>query len=79
LMTLHGQFEQNIGFLVAEHYDFGSAELINGLFRDLITVSPFTKSEGNQLSVTKICGSGANHAARSSRWLSACSGTGTAL
>jgi hypothetical protein len=48
LMTLHGQFEQNIGFLVAEHYDFGSAELINGLFRDLITVSPFTKFEGNQ-------------------------------
>ena len=33
---------------MAEHYDFGSAELINGLFRDLITVSPFTKSEGNR-------------------------------
>jgi hypothetical protein len=35
----------NIGFLVAEKYDFGTAQKINALYRALILISPFSKDE----------------------------------
>lgn len=35
----------NIGFLVAEKYDFGTAQKINALYKALLTVSPFSKDE----------------------------------
>ncbi|MBD2503046.1 hypothetical protein [Anabaena azotica] len=35
----------NIGFLVAEKYDFGTAQKINALYRALIMISPFSKDE----------------------------------
>jgi len=38
-------FKSSIGCLLAEQYDFGSANLINGLFRDLLAVTPFSKDE----------------------------------
>ena len=47
LVSLFGHLEDKIGFVVAEHYDFGSAALINGLFRDLLDVTPFSKDEGS--------------------------------
>jgi hypothetical protein len=34
-----------LGFLIAEEYDFGSAKAINGLFGDLLKVSPFSKDD----------------------------------
>jgi hypothetical protein len=46
VVALLGQFERNIGFLIAEQYDFGSPEKINGLFRDLLNVTPFSQDEG---------------------------------
>lgn len=32
-----------LGFLIAEEYDFGSAKTINGLFQDLLSITPFSK------------------------------------
>ncbi len=34
-----------LGFIIAERLDFGSGKLINGLFTDLLGVTPFSKSE----------------------------------
>ncbi len=34
---------RNLGFILAEKYDFGSALSINGNFRDLIAITPFSK------------------------------------
>jgi hypothetical protein len=48
LVSLFGHFEDKVGFVVAEQYDFGSATLINGLFRDLLDVTPFSKDEGEE-------------------------------
>lgn len=35
----------NLGAVIAEQYDFGSATKINGLFRDLVGATPFSKDE----------------------------------
>lgn len=48
LVSLFGHIEDKVGFVVAEQYDFGSGTLINGLFRDLLNVTPFSKDEGDQ-------------------------------
>jgi hypothetical protein len=45
VISLYGTFDRNIGFVISEQYDFGSGELINGLFRDLLRVTPFSKDE----------------------------------
>lgn len=45
VISLNGEFEKNIGFVIAEQYDFGSAKSINGLFRDLLLISPFCEKE----------------------------------
>ena len=45
VISLDGDFEKNIGFVLAEKYDFGSAKSINGLFRDLLLISPFSEDE----------------------------------
>ncbi len=34
-----------LGSLVAEQFDFGAAKKINGLFLDLVAISPFSKDE----------------------------------
>jgi hypothetical protein len=36
---------RRLGFVIAEEYDFGSAKLINGLFNDLLKITPFSKAE----------------------------------
>ncbi|WP_183560896.1 hypothetical protein [Mucilaginibacter sp. SP1R1] len=38
-------FKKNVGFLLAESYDFGSPKAINSLFCDILKVSPFSKDE----------------------------------
>ena len=45
IISFDGEFERNIGFVLAEQYDFGSAKSINGLFHDLILVTPFNAEE----------------------------------
>ena len=37
-----------LGSLVAEQYDFGSAKSINGLFRDMLNIAPFSKREAKK-------------------------------
>jgi hypothetical protein len=45
LATFFGNVREKIGFLLAEQYDFGSAKAVNGLFRDLLNVTPFSGNE----------------------------------
>jgi len=45
IISFAGEFEKNIGFVLAENYDFGTAKSINGIFRDLLLVTPFCKEE----------------------------------
>jgi hypothetical protein len=42
---LLSQLPRKLGFVIAEEYDFGSAKLINGLFHDLLKITPFSKAE----------------------------------
>ena len=37
-----------LGFLLAEHYDFGSAHKINVLYRDLLQLTPFSQANKKQ-------------------------------
>lgn len=48
IILLMSNLESQIGFVIAEQYDFGSPELINGLFRDLISVTPFSKEDARK-------------------------------
>jgi hypothetical protein len=48
IVLLMSNLERQIGFVIAEQYDFGSPELINGIFRDLISVTPFSKGEAHK-------------------------------
>lgn len=45
IVSFNGEFERNIGFVLAENYDFGTAKSINGIFRDLLLVTPFSREE----------------------------------
>ena len=45
LLHVLSQVPHRLGFLMAEEYDFGSAKTINGLFCDLLKITPFSKSE----------------------------------
>ncbi len=45
ILHLIQTFPYKLGFVVAEEYDFGSAKSINGLFCDLLRITPFSKSE----------------------------------
>lgn len=49
IISFNGNFEKNIGFILAQQYDFGTAKSINGLFRDLLIVTPFAKDEEKKL------------------------------
>ena len=44
-IELGDTFLYNIGFLIAEKYDFGTAQKINALYRALIMISPFSKDD----------------------------------
>ena len=49
LASAPGDLDRTVGFLIAEAHDFGSAKRINGLYRDLLDVSPHSKDEGDEL------------------------------
>lgn len=48
ILLLKEKTFENIGFLLAEKYDFGSASSINNNFRDLLTVTPFSQKDKDQ-------------------------------
>lgn len=44
-LEMHDAFRYNVGFLVAERFDFGNARKINALYLTLIGITPFSKDE----------------------------------
>jgi hypothetical protein len=44
-LELSDSLSCNIGFLVAEKYDFGTAQKINALYKSLLLITPFSKDE----------------------------------
>lgn len=49
IMAYGSEFENNIGFFLAETYDFGTAKSINALFHDLLIITPFSADEEKQM------------------------------
>ena len=49
-MRIASEFDHSLGFLIAEEYDFGSARSVNGLFQDLLNITPFSKKEAPKYS-----------------------------
>ncbi len=45
VLELGNALSYSIGFMIAEKYDFGTAQKINALYRALILISPFSKDE----------------------------------
>lgn len=45
ILSLPNAIIHSLGFLVADHYDFGSPQKVNGLFRDLLDITPFSRDE----------------------------------
>lgn len=45
ILPVISEFHHSLGFLIAEGHDFGSAKAINGLFLDLLKITPFSKKE----------------------------------
>jgi hypothetical protein len=48
LLAVIPAVDQNLGFLLAEQFDFGSPKKINALFHDLLNITPFSKQDGNK-------------------------------
>ena len=48
ILHVISEFDHSLGFLIAEEYDFGSAKAINGLFQDLLNITPFSKKEAGK-------------------------------
>ncbi len=45
LLPVMTDLPHSLGSLISEEFDFGTAKYINGLFHDLVNISPFTKDE----------------------------------
>lgn len=45
LLNSVGALDQDLGFPLAEQFDFGSSKTINSLFYDLLGITPFSKKE----------------------------------
>jgi len=48
LLMFKKQPWKHLGFLLAEKYDFGTPRSINGLYMDLLQITPFSKDEAKQ-------------------------------
>jgi hypothetical protein len=48
LLPVMPELNHSLGFIIAEEYDFGSAKSVNGLFQDLLNITPFSKDEANE-------------------------------
>jgi hypothetical protein len=49
LASMHGKLRAKLGFVIAERFDFGSGKLINGLFTDLLLVTPYGTAEVDKM------------------------------
>jgi len=47
LLVLRDKWNFNLGFIVVENYDFGTAQKINALYTALLKITPFSKKEAN--------------------------------
>ena len=45
LLDFDFNVKSNIGFILSEKYDFGSAKKVNGLFQDLLKCTPFSSTD----------------------------------
>lgn len=45
LFILDFDIYNKIGFLISEQFDFGTAKIINSLYKDLILITPFSKED----------------------------------
>lgn len=45
LLILDKDFNRKIGFIASEQFDFGTAKIINSLYKDLLLVTPFSKDD----------------------------------
>lgn len=50
LLNVVSELDHSLGFVIAEEYDFGSPKSINGLFQDLINITPFSKQKADRYS-----------------------------
>ena len=50
LLNIVSELDHSLGFVVAEEYDFGSPKSINGLFQDLINITPFSTKQAGRYS-----------------------------
>jgi len=47
LLALVDNTQNKLGFLLCERFEFGRAKSINGLYQDLLTITPFSKDDKN--------------------------------
>lgn len=52
ILTIIEDVDYKLGSLLAERYDFGSAKLINGMFTDLLNVTPFSRMKKSNITVS---------------------------
>lgn len=45
LLLLDFDISNKIGFLISEQFDFGTAKVINNLYKDLLLITPFSKDD----------------------------------
>jgi len=45
ILSLQENTFKNLGFIIAERYDFGSSSSINNNFKDLLSMTPFSKKQ----------------------------------
>jgi hypothetical protein len=50
IVTIRGEVVIKLGNLISEEYDFGSAKEINGLYQDLLRITPFSANEAKKYS-----------------------------
>lgn len=48
LLHNFSEIDHSLGFVIAEEYDFGSAKSVNGLFQDLLNITPFSTKEAGE-------------------------------
>jgi len=50
VVAIRGEVTTKLGNLISEEYDFGSAKEINGLYQDLLRITPFSANEAKKYS-----------------------------
>lgn len=50
LAHVHFDLQRHLGFMVAEHFNFGTPRVVNGLYSDLLGITPLSKDDARRLS-----------------------------